>query len=169
MATGSGKTITALSIALSLYEKIKEHNEVLSVIIVLCPYQHLVDQWDKNAKMFNFNPILAYESKYKWIEVIDNFLIKYTMDPKEAGTLFLITTKNTFITELFQKKLKDFPHNSLIIGDEVHNYGATTIRNKLPNDFHYKLGLSATPERWFDEGSASIFEFWGGFRARIYS
>ena len=40
--------------------------------------------------------------------------------------------------------------------------GATTIRNKLPNDFHYKLGLSATPERWFDEeGSASIFEFFG--------
>ncbi len=40
MATGSGKTITALAIATELYEKIK-----LQVLLIVCPYRYLVVQW----------------------------------------------------------------------------------------------------------------------------
>ena len=40
MATGSGKTITALAIATELYQAIE-----LQVLLVICPYRHLVNQW----------------------------------------------------------------------------------------------------------------------------
>lgn len=46
MATGSGKTITALAIATELYQYIN-----LEVLLVICPYRHLVLQWEKEAKI----------------------------------------------------------------------------------------------------------------------
>ena len=61
MATGSGKTITALAIATELYDKIK-----LQVLLIICPYRHLVVQWQKECIKFNLNPILAFESVYNW-------------------------------------------------------------------------------------------------------
>ncbi len=57
MATGSGKTITALAIATELYRKIG-----LQVLLVVCPYRHLVTQWARECEQFNLQPILAFES-----------------------------------------------------------------------------------------------------------
>ncbi len=47
MATGTGKTITALSASVRLYEREKR----LAVIMTV-PYQHLVDQWDRESQQF---------------------------------------------------------------------------------------------------------------------
>jgi len=58
MATGTGKTITALAAATRLFER--EHH--LAVIITV-PYQHLVDQWQTEAATFGFRPILAIKVK----------------------------------------------------------------------------------------------------------
>ena len=41
MATGAGKTFTALGALSTLSEKLKDNIGV----IILCPYQHLVEQW----------------------------------------------------------------------------------------------------------------------------
>ncbi len=48
MATGSGKTITALAIATELYNKIN-----LQVLLVICPYCHLVNQWARESEKFD--------------------------------------------------------------------------------------------------------------------
>jgi superfamily II DNA or RNA helicase len=55
MATGSGKTITALAIATELYKQIN-----LQVLLVVCPYRHLVTQWARECEKFNLQPILAF-------------------------------------------------------------------------------------------------------------
>ncbi|HYX15835.1 MAG TPA: DEAD/DEAH box helicase family protein, partial [Nostoc sp.] len=57
MATGSGKTITALAIACELYQQIN-----LQVLLVVCPYRHLVTQWARECEKFNLQPILAFEN-----------------------------------------------------------------------------------------------------------
>lgn len=61
MATGSGKTITALSVACELYQKIG-----LQVLLVVCPYRHLVSQWARECEKFSLQPILAFENVHNW-------------------------------------------------------------------------------------------------------
>ena len=58
MATGSGKTITALWLVVTLYEKFS-----LQALIIVCPYRHLVSQWAEECKKFSLKPILAFESQ----------------------------------------------------------------------------------------------------------
>jgi superfamily II DNA or RNA helicase len=50
----------------------------------------------------------------------------------------------------------------LFIADEVHNLGSEAYRLHLPDNATYKLGLSATPERWFDsEGTDALQTYFG--------
>ena len=46
MATGTGKTLTALGAIAKLSEKLQDK---LGVVIV-CPFQHLVEQWVEDIK-----------------------------------------------------------------------------------------------------------------------
>jgi hypothetical protein len=50
MATGSGKTITALAIAATLYEKCQAQNKPFKVLLIVCPYRHLVTQWAEESR-----------------------------------------------------------------------------------------------------------------------
>ena len=53
--------------------------------------------------------------------------------------------------------------NTLLIVDEVHNVGAPSFRHVLRDDFGWRLGLSATPVRHFDEeGTDAIQTYFGG-------
>ena len=58
MATGTGKTLTALA---SIEQLFRDNDERLAVIIV-CPYQHLVEQWAEDIVRFGMNPIIGYSS-----------------------------------------------------------------------------------------------------------
>ncbi|MBN2532981.1 MAG: DEAD/DEAH box helicase family protein, partial [Spirochaetales bacterium] len=155
MATGSGKTIIALSIILHLYQKVG-----LKAVIIVCPFKHLVDQWDKEAKKFNFDPLIIHTSKNLWLNELNYRLSTIRTD---AQLLVVIITNASFCQEQFQKKFQYFPPGkTLLIADEVHNIGAKKIRMMLPDEIKWRLGLSATPERWFDEeGTEKIFEYFG--------
>lgn len=155
MATGSGKTITSLMIATELYNKIN-----LEILIVICPYIHLVTQWKNESEKFNLKPILAFESVYNWQSELTNQL--YNIYTKKQKFLTILTTNSTFISNSFQSQLQFFPQKTLIIGDEVHNLGATRLLECLPNNIGLRLGLSATPERYFDEeGTEGLLNYFG--------
>ncbi len=155
MATGSGKTITALSILTYLYQKAG-----LKAAIVLCPYKHLVDQWAAESINFNFNPLIVHTSKAIWLEDLNRKLL--SLENNENQVLLVLTTNKSFAENLFQKKLPLFPKNTLIVADEAHNLGAKDLRVKLPKSIQWRLALSATPERWFDEeGTSAIFDYFG--------
>lgn len=156
MATGTGKTITALSAACKLYEKLKK----LAVIIVV-PYTHLVVQWADEAKMFNFSPILGFESKELWEEELNSKVISYNMDT--INNFCLITTNDTFLTESMQNIISKLKGKAILIADEAHHLGAQKISRKLPLSIPYRLGLSATPERWYDAyGTNKLNEYFTG-------
>ena len=38
----------------------------------------------------------------------------------------------------------------MLIVDEVHGIGAPNFRKGLIENYNFRLGLSATPSRWFD-------------------
>ncbi|MBN2685347.1 MAG: DEAD/DEAH box helicase family protein [Pontiellaceae bacterium] len=155
MATGSGKTITALSIITHLYQKAG-----LKASIVLCPYKHLVDQWANEARNFNFNPLIVHTSRTIWSDDLNRKLLALQNDKDQV--LMVLTTNRSFADEFFQRKLPHFPKNTVLVADEAHNLGAKDLRTKLPETMRWRLALSATPERWFDdEGTDAIFDYFG--------
>lgn len=155
MATGSGKTITALAIACELYKQIG-----LQVLLVVCPYRHLVSQWAREGEKFGLQPILAFESVRNWQSQLSTAL--YNVRAGNQLFVTVITTNSTLIGDGFQSQLKYFPDKTLIIGDEAHNLGAPRLEQSLPRTIGLRLGLSATPERHFDEqGTEFIFDYFG--------
>ena len=156
MATGSGKTIIALAIATELYQQIG-----LQVLLVVCPYRHLVTQWQRECEKFNLQPVLAFENVRNWQVELSTQL--YNIRANNQFFLTIITTNSTLINQGFQSELKFFPAKTLIIGDEVHNLGAIKLEANLPRNIGLRIALSATPERYYDEeGTEAIFNYFGG-------
>ena len=155
MATGTGKTITALAIATQLYQKIS-----LQALIVVCPYRHLVTQWGRECKKFALQPILAFENVHTWQNKLSTTL--YNIHSGHLKFISIITTNSTFISDSFQSQLKYFPEKTLIIGDEAHHLGSPKLEKSLPKNIGLRLGLSATPERYFDDqGTTAILDYFG--------
>jgi superfamily II DNA or RNA helicase len=155
MATGTGKTITALSASVRLFEREKR-----VAVIITVPYQHLVDQWDKESQQFGYRPILAYQSKSSWFDNLNSMIMDFSAGYREC--FCVITTHTTFISPDFQATIARLNGPSLIIADEAHHLGAERSRQSYPQHIPYRLALSATPDRWFDdEGSAALRGYFG--------
>lgn len=159
MATGTGKTVTALSLTTKLLEALHAKDQALAVV-VLCPYQHLVSQWGEEARRFGMHPILCFRSRSSWFEELAGRLDECRRGDRPF--VMAIATNATFQTEAFQQLSCELPENTLLIADEVHNVGAPALRELLPEQVRYRLGLSATPERWYDdEGTAALTGYFG--------
>ena len=155
MATGTGKTITALSALARLREEKKR-----MFVLIVCPYQHLVDQWNDVTLKFGFEPILAYKNSSTWVKRFNKALVRYNWEV--SNVVCAITTQTTFIAEIMQKLLSKLKHRVIIIADEVHHLGSKRSLKVLTNVFNCRLGLSATPNRWFDEsGTTELRKYFG--------
>lgn len=155
MATGTGKTITALAASARLYER----EERLAVIIAV-PYQHLVDQWHEEAKTFGYQPSLAYQSKAQWLDTFNGQIVEFTGGYRPF--ISVITTHTTFISPEFQGSIARLTGPVLLIADEAHHLGAERGRGSYPQHVPFRLALSATPDRWFDDvGTAALRAFFG--------
>ncbi|MFD2009940.1 DEAD/DEAH box helicase family protein [Streptomyces narbonensis] len=159
MATGTGKTLTALAAAAQV-TKILQKREQPLLTVVIAPYQHLVDQWSKDIERFGVTPIRAYESTDAWYGRASNLLHALALKGAPGGVI--VTTNKTFADTAFQGILERHKGQMLIVADEAHNLGAKRLRTKLPPNATFRLGLSATPERWFDDdGTAALIEYFG--------
>lgn len=155
MATGAGKTITSLAAMSRLFSR----SHRLAVIIA-APYQHLVDQWQSIAELFGLQPILAYRSKSSWLNTLNQQILEFNRSDRDV--VAVITTHTTFIDEDFQKTVARLTGSALLIADEVHHLGAERSRTQLPENVMYRLALSATPDRWFDdEGTQALRDYFG--------
>lgn len=155
MATGTGKTITALAASIRLYE-----SERQLALVVTCPYRHLVDQWYEEARDFGYAPIRAYESRNRWLDELNDKVLAYNYG--DTDRLCVITTHTTFSTEHFQRTIDRIKGSTLLIADEAHHLGAETARCHLPEKVENRLALSATPDRWYDDvGTNALREYFG--------
>lgn len=156
LATGCGKTFTALA---AFKQLVSERRA--SAAVIVCPYRHLVDQWAGEAKQhFGFQSIMAMDSRSSWQPDLNSALAVGAGDYSKP--IVAIATNATFTQNSFNRLLKYFPNDSLIVCDEVHNLGTSSAINCLPEAFRYRLGLSATPKREFDPaGTQQLFDYFG--------
>ncbi|MQS14748.1 DEAD/DEAH box helicase [Streptomyces kaniharaensis] len=161
MATGTGKTLTALSAAAQLSKGLRRKQAQAALLtVVVVPFQHLVDQWSTDIERFGMTPIRAYESTDSWYGKAASLLDALALGTSRGGVL--VTTNATFSGDPFQSILRRHRGHFLLIADEVHNLGAKRLRERLPDSATYRLGLSATPERWFDDrGTEALQDYFG--------
>lgn len=159
MATGTGKTLTGLGAISKLSEDL---DDVLAVIIV-CPYQHLVEQWVEDIVRFNIKPIIAYgDSPQKdWKKRLSRAVRDQKLR-RDKSFFCLVCTNATFAKDYVQDEISKIQSPILLVVDEAHNFGARTYARLLDDRFTYRLALSATLERHRDdEGTAMLYDFFG--------
>lgn len=159
MATGTGKTYTGLAAIATLSEALSDK---LAVIIV-CPYQHLVDQWVEDIEKFNMNPIIGYSASPQkdWKRRLDKAVRDQKLREEKRFFCF-ICTNATFKNAYVQNCIDKIKSPILLLVDEAHNFGAQSVSKLLNNRFNYRLALSATLERHGDrEGTEKLYNFFG--------
>lgn len=155
MATGTGKTYTALGALEILCNKVKSN---LGIFIV-CPYQHLVEQWVIDIKAFGIKPLICY-SGYDWKKRFKSMLSDFRLDI--IRNFCIVTTNATFATDYMQKEIDKLSGNVCLVVDEAHNFGAKKQLDCMKDVFKYRLALSATLERHHDdEGTQKLKDYFG--------
>ena len=162
MATGTGKTLAALG----CLERVLE-GEKRIVVVISSPFIHLSEQWIREFDKLGIqiDKLVADSSKTRWKDKLVDSIID--VENGVSGRLVVLTTHNTFSSDDFKGIIKESRKRTsdqrfLLIVDEVHGIGAPERRKGLIDEYDYRLGLSATPKRWFDfEGTDRIFNYFG--------
>lgn len=156
MATGTGKTYSALYSVVNL---IKEKKNNLATIIC-CPYQHLVTQWSEDLDAFNFKYIMGFSSSPQkdWKKRLKESVFNYNHNV--VNSFCFITTNASFATKYVQELLNTINKELLIVIDEAHNFGTNRLVSLLNEKYTYRLALSATLERHNDlVGTNKLYDF----------
>jgi len=159
MATGTGKTYTALG---ALDELLASGDEQLFVVITV-PMRHLAPQWAESLADFGYHgPQFCYGSRNpNWHADLQSTVsdFKHGFTDQEI----IITTHTTGAKEKFHNQITSIDAPLLLIADEVHNLGSDFRSQGLVQNYDYRLGLSATPERYYDEeGSNFLLRYFDG-------
>ena len=140
MATGTGKTFTALN----CISKLLEYEDELLTIIA-CPYAHLVEQWAADVENFlNIRSYRIYASgNNKWKKDLSDLAFDFDLGVVDKAVI--LTTHNTFSSDFFLNEVSDIITNTFLIVDEVHHVASKSFSQGLLNNYNFRLGLSATP------------------------
>jgi superfamily II DNA or RNA helicase len=162
MATGTGKTITALNCLLEIYKR-KGYYKA----IILVPTITLVNQWEQECRKFQFSNIVkVYSKNLSWRDEVERirFNERYRTEKEAEVSYVIISTYASYTREKVFQVLNGFDRRRLmLIADECHNMGAGSLVKRLKEiPYLRRMGLSATPERQFDErGNKSLNRFFG--------
>lgn len=167
MATGTGKTYTGLGAIIRLSNRVENH----LAVIVVCPYQHLVEQWVEDIEKFKMTPIIGYSgsSQKDWKQKLENAVRDHKLKVKNREFFCFICTNATFASDFVQSQIKKMKGNMLLIVDEAHNFGATRLSSMLSDRFNFRLALSATLERHNDEEGTEKLKNYFGSKCIEYS
>lgn len=158
MATGTGKTRTAIGcIQKVIGEKI--------IIVIACPQAALSRQWEKDIDRLDIKidkSIFIDGSVHKWNIKLHSNVLQLVVG--RFSNLVIYITHNLACSKKFTDEINhiDKSIKCFFIADEAHGFGANKRRRGLIERYNYRLALSATPQRWFDDvGSQVIFKYFG--------
>ena len=156
MATGSGKTITALICAWRLWRELRS-----LVVVIAAPTRPLIAQWTEVCRDFGLDPYVARTHHgRRRLREIDERLQR--LESGLNGIETIIVTNHFLNDTEFNSLIRGYTGPLMLIGDEVHNLGAGAFLSAPPLGVDYRLGLSATPERQYDpEGSSRLTRYFG--------
>lgn len=155
MATGTGKTWTAIYSAKRLLE---EHK---CLIVIAAPYKHLVRQWaeDVNKLFPDAETVLISSENPQWYTISKRLVLSQQYHPEKQ--IILITTIKSFYSAKFEKVINLSDEEKLLIVDEAHRF--TQRPENLRRAYSYMLGLSATPINGKqNENGIALLDFFGG-------
>lgn len=167
MATGTGKTRTAIGCINTILKKEKK-----ILIIIACPQVVLSLQWKEEIKNIGINIDKEYVidgTNRKWKSEIMEAILKLKVDYYKKVIIY--TTHKTCSNNEFIKAINLLENEQRIafIGDEAHGLGSSINRKGLCESYNYRIGLSATPSRWFDESGTIILENYFGNKSFEFS
>lgn len=150
MATGTGKTHTALRIAKQLIGS----NQV-DTLIVAADGNDLLDQWYNQltpmcGELREQFAVVRHYGSYKERD-------QFVLDPQ--GTILLASRAN--LPPALRALSTAQGKKTLLIHDEVHRLGSPGNRSDLngrSDSIRFRLGLSATPEREYDQDGTTFIE-----------
>lgn len=145
MATGTGKTRTALTILNELRAR-----DLAQTAIVVAHGTDLLDQWYKELVNQTDLPVYRVYEQHREAQA-------YLNGPQ--GAALLISRAN--LAEVLHRFDARQLATSMLICDEVHGMGSPAIVASLSGKlrrFGYRLGLSATPERTYDADGNRFIE-----------
>ena len=154
MATGTGKTKTALNCVLHEYQDSGKYQ-----VLVLVPTIALVDQWKDEVDSFGFTNIIEVSSdnpqwRSKLTQLKNNILLY-----KQQCDFFIISTYDSYCNRDFQQLVDQLPEDLVIIADEAHNIGSPSVRAAFRTiRAKRRIALSATPSRIYDEEGTEELE-----------
>lgn len=151
MATGSGKTKAAMY-AISQIDTWK-------LLLICVPSLELVEQWEADVRLFYPNtPIIKCGSPYRGHKE----LLKSLTQARFPEQVVVISTYDSAQGDYYMAKWRLAKTEQFaMICDEVHNMGAPKSQCLMELNPAYRIGLSATPRRNFDEiGSEKILDFY---------
>jgi len=160
MATGTGKTRTAIA---CVNEILKMQDRL--VVIISCPQNTLSRQWEneimKLGLVFDYR-VIADGTNHSWRDDLLNAFVKVSIGYYKHVVVY--TTHETCSVQSFTDAV--YRASSTIsfcfIGDEVHGLGAENAQKGLLERYNFRIGLSATPSRWFDDiGTSLIVDYFG--------
>ena len=164
MATGTGKTITALNCLLNEY-----YETGLIQAIILVPTNDLQRQWIKEIHKFNIKDVIAVAIESDWKNYISRLTTNFQYG--RSKHFVVISTYISFSRYTLQSFLRYFPNETLLIADEAHNIASPKVLEILPSTLFVKrIGLSATPKRIYDgEGTEEMNKFFDDKPPYTYS
>lgn len=150
MATGTGKTITALECVNRLFSK-----KGKAFTIIAAPTLAIAEQWKSAWESFFHKNALLFEPKTA------NKAQAYEYASLIGCDGAIIATYNSLSTSFFlESVLGAIKCTRLFIADEAHWLGARRALEIANIEFEGRIGLSATPQRLFDEeGTSAILSF----------
>ena len=144
MATGTGKTVTAMKIINKLFDS----GEIRRVVITMYG-NALLDQWAIQIRENYKNKQINYH--YASQKMMKDFV----MHPDDSILILSRDARNlSKLLDLFDRLPGDYRNDTLFVFDEVHGAASNTFVENLSgrlSPYRYRLGLSATPEREYDE------------------
>lgn len=154
MATGTGKTFTALAAAAERRDALKH-----VAVMIFVPYLHLLEQWRQHCEKFDFFPILCSGNHNQWSTDVRSKVQDFCLGA--LPSICILAVHQTAATKRFSKAIQGLQEEStMLIVDEVHSLGAPRLRDALLPDAAMRLGLSATPRRWYDqEGTKTLLDY----------
>lgn len=160
MATGTGKTRTAFGCMAELLlapEKL--------IVIVACPQGTLSLQWKKEIaeSPLEFETEVVIDGTNKnWRNDLEETVLRVALGFYNTAIIYTThaTGSNKDFTDVINSSSTSIQY--MFVGDEAHGLGAAVARRALLERYTYRVGLSATPSRWFDESGTKILEDYFG-------
>ncbi len=157
MATGSGKTLTALAACCKLHHQVGP-----MLLVIAAPYVPLVMQWCDEAKPFGLSPRNLSSGQGPVERGREINAARRNLQLGLSTAEALVVSHDILTDRNFLSAVGEFEGCRVLIADEVHNLGSPSFLRSPPELFEYRLGLSATPVRQYDgDGTAKLLTFFG--------